>query len=80
MLDQNDPLRDLLKDEDYCNEELLRCRGVMCNKNTSEDSWKEMHKVVGLIYLYCPDNIKSIAHAHLLEITMREPYMRKLWD
>lgn len=39
-----------------------------------------MNKLVGLIYFYGHESIQGLAHATLLEITMREYYMKKIWE
>lgn len=37
VLETDDPLRQLLQDENYVNKELLRCRDVMGNIKTTEE-------------------------------------------
>jgi len=74
-----DPIKTLFQNDEYSKAELLRCRKVMGNKNTTEDQWYSMNQTVGFMFLYCSEELQPVVLAILNEITMREFYMHKIW-
>ncbi len=59
--------------------ELCKARNYMCNRKTTKKQWEQIVKTVGLIYFYAPKDVMPVAKSLLLEMTMREPYMKKFW-
>jgi hypothetical protein len=74
-----DTAEKLLSNKEYCLEQLREAREIFSNKNTTEEKYDAMEKALGMIYLYCPDEIKEIAYAYLHEATIRKSYFIIKW-
>lgn len=66
----------LYSDKNYCIEELQEARKIFTNKNlfTIEVS-EQLQKAIGLMYLYCPENMQDLVLTHLEEVQMRSTYV-----
>ena len=75
----NENYREYYKDPKKVYADLLAAHGVMCNKSTTRESYEQMEKCLGLIYLYCPEDLAGIAHGFMLEATLRKIYFERMY-
>jgi|GEM_PF-4493050 len=43
----------------------------------TEKAAEGLSKALGLMYLYCSDNIRDLVLSHLYELSIRESYIKK---
>lgn len=68
--------KDFYTDKEYCFNELHAARRIMCNKNLfTQDVARGLEQGLGMMYLYCPDDIKGLVLSQIQELTMREMYI-----
>jgi hypothetical protein len=71
---------DAFKDKEYCFEQIKEARKLFGNKNTTEEQYEAMEKVLGFAYLYCPEEIKSLVFATLNEAERRKiHFILNIW-
>ena len=61
-------------DKDNCYYGLGQARKCFTNSNTTQAEYEAMEKGLGLMYLYCPDELTSIVEATRQEATQRAMY------
>jgi len=68
-------------DKERCCEDLCLARELFGNRSTTESQYKKMQFSLGLILLYCPEEMKSLAEATIIEAGMRELYFHmNVWN
>ena len=67
-------IEELFKDEHYCYSELRKAREVFSSIESTDAQLDAVDKTLALCLLYCPEDIKDIVEATLLESTMRRCY------
>jgi hypothetical protein len=66
---------DKYKDINYCRNEILEARKIMCDKNTTIDEMNNLIKAIAYIYLYCPKEFMMIAKSTLDEAQRRLQFL-----
>lgn len=79
MKNEDKPYGGIYDDSEYCTSEILLARKIFGNRNTTEDQFEAMLKGLGLMVLYCPEEIKVLAQSTFMEATMRKAYYLSLW-
>ena len=80
MPNKNRPYNGIYDDIEYCREEIRSAWTLFCNRNTTEEQFRGMFKGIGLVYLYCPNKLKSIAQATVQEALARKEYYIPIWE
>lgn len=75
-----DTYKEQFANKNFAFSELTLARKYMGNRNTTRKQWEQIRKTVALIYFYAPKEVRDLAFTTLLEMTMREHYMEKLWE
>jgi len=78
-MNKDRPYNGIYDDIDYCRKEIQLARTIFGNRNTTEEQFEAMIKGLALVNFYCPDELKTIAQATLIEATMRKVYFLPLW-
>jgi hypothetical protein len=60
--------------KEYCSKEIFLAREIFGNKNTTEEQYDAMEKGLSLMYLYCPEEIKTDVYAIISEAEKRRIY------
>lgn len=71
---------DEYRDKETCCEMIRKCRDIFCDRNTTQSMYELMCLGLARMVLYCNDDMRSLAHATLLEAKMREIYFYKIWN
>lgn len=66
----------LFKTREYCFQELHEARKIFTSKKdfTIEKSGL-LRRGLGMMYLYCPEEIRSLVESHIIELDMRTNMM-----
>ncbi|MGD9157033.1 MAG: hypothetical protein PVG39_01380 [Desulfobacteraceae bacterium] len=70
----SDALIDQLSDREYCYSELRNVRSVFSTKPYTEDQFDGIQKTLGLMYLYCPEDLQDLVLSHMQEAETRFLY------
>ena len=62
--------------EEQCKQEIVEARKIFGNKTTTREQFDAMQKALGLMYLYCPENMQGIVKATLNESVIRETHFK----
>jgi hypothetical protein len=71
---KNNSIEALFQDKQYCFDEMCRIRQRWGVKGLTEEGWKAIDRTLGLMYLYCPDEIKTLVLSQMEESTRRQFY------
>ena len=69
-----EPIQEFYQSADNCRKELMLTREKFGRKDTTSAEWEAIDRGLSLMYLYCPESMKTIVHATLSESTRRQIY------
>lgn len=58
-------------DRETCLKSIRTARELMTSKKTTVAEWDALEKALGLMFLYCPDDLRSAVEATLIEADTR---------
>ena len=70
----SDYLQDYYSDSKNVYSELGVARKGFGSTETTEDQWCQIEKTLGIMYLYCPEDLQTIVLATLTEANWRHAY------
>lgn len=70
----NDSLTEYYANKDNCIKDLSMARKLFStiDKNTTQKKYEQMERALSFMYIYCPEELKFIVHATLLESERRK--------
>ena len=69
-----DALIEYYSDKDNCFAEIGVARKTFGNTKTTEEQYDQMEKALGIMFLYCPEDIQ-----HFVQATMEEAATRRFY-
>ena len=70
------PIEELYTNEKYCFQEIHEARRIFGDRKLfTRESARQLSKMLGMMYLYCPEDIQIVVLSTLHEVTMREGYL-----
>jgi len=69
-----DTIQEYFQDPKNCYTDLGMARKCFTNSATTQDEYEAMEKALGLMFLYCPEDLSSIVEATMHEATQRAMY------
>jgi len=69
-----------IENADLCKDDILKAREAFGSTETTRKQYNAIEKALGMIYLYGPDEVKSIALATIEESIARKVYFEmNIW-
>jgi len=65
-------IADYYADKENCFRDIKIAREAMGSKSTTEEQWEQLDKGLGLMYIYCPEDIQYIVEAQMNESARRK--------
>jgi len=75
-----DEIQEYFKDEKNCYRDLGAARKAFGSTATTEAQYDQMEKTLGLMFLYCPEDIQDIVYSTMTEATTRRFYFELRWS
>jgi hypothetical protein len=74
-------IQEVYEDINKCRQDIILARKIFGDKTTTEKQYDAMEKSLGMMFLYCPEEIKGIVQATLWEAQRRRFYFEmNIWD
>ena len=70
----NDELIEYYSDKENCFADIREARKAFGNTKTTVEQYDALEKGLGIMMLWCPEEIKGIVEATLFEAEWRRPY------
>lgn len=75
----SDEIQDYFANKDNCFQDLNKARKTFGSTLTTEEEYDQLEKCLGLMFLYCPEDIQGIVEATLSEASWRRTYHEMRW-
>lgn len=73
-------IAELFKTKDYCFKQIREARGLFGSRETTEEQYDAMERVLALGFLYCPRDIAILFESTLYEAGLRRSfYITNIW-
>lgn len=81
MSENVDEIQQYYSDIENCKRDLLTARRTFGDRKTTREQYDQLEKALGLMYLYCPEEIETFVSATLQEANVRRTYFEiVVWD
>lgn len=75
----SDEIQEYFQDEKNCYRDLGAARKAFGSTTTTEAQYDQMEKTLGLMFLYCPEDLQVIVLSTLQEAETRRFYFELTW-
>lgn len=67
-------IKEYYSNRENCNNDILKARKAGGDKNTTFEQFEGLIKALGLMYFYCPSDMKELVYGLMEEMTQRQMY------